>query len=101
MARFSETLTLRRKVPVQDAAGAVVPENEDSEVFFNRYRVSLANRSAAASEGMFGLVVGQVRSIDYDGQQSAVYAGDEYTVDDASDSGEFTVLTLSRRLSDG
>ncbi len=101
MARFSETLTLRSKSLSQDAAGAVIPVFEDCEVFFNRYRVSLSNRTAASSDGLRGMVVGQIRSADYGGQVSAVYAGEEYTVEDASDSGEFTVLTLAKRLSDG
>lgn len=101
MTRFSETITLRRVASSVDDGGRCVEESEDTEVFFNRYTLGLQARLAGGSDGLLGAVEGQVRSIDYAGQQSAVLGGREYTVSDASDAGEFTRLTLTERLSDG
>lgn len=98
MARFSETLTLRKAVTEVSDTGAVKTDWEDSEVFFNRYRLSLSNRLAGAADGLKGMVTGQIRTADYDGQQIALLNGQEYTVTDANDSGDFTAITLSERL---
>ena len=47
------------------------------------------------------MATGQVRSADYRGEQYAVLGGAEMTVQDASDQGEYTVLTLAERLPNG
>lgn len=101
MARFSETIVLRRLEHSQNAEGVMTETTEDTEAFFNRYTVGLDARLAGRSSGLKGLATGQVRSCDYAGQQYAVLNGKEYTVEDASDSGEFTVLTLAERLPNG
>lgn len=100
MARFSETITLRREEFSQDDSGFVTSSNEDSEVFFNRFSLGAEARLAGASGGLKGVVEGQVRTCDYGGQQTAVVGGSEYTVENVSDQGELTVLTMRRRLSD-
>lgn len=99
MSRHSDILTLRRAIVEIGANGVPGQETEDADVFFNRWSVSMANRLAASREGLFGVVQGQVRTVDYDGQQLAVLAGTEYLVSEADNQGEFTVLTLSRRAS--
>ena len=99
--RFSETITLR-SVSVEigdDGRSATVAA--DTEAFFNRYTMGLQNRLAASSEGLKGVVEGQVRSSDYEGQERAVLGGREYLVQSAEDSGEFCRLTLAERLDDG
>lgn len=101
MSGFSDVITLCRQTIGQDGKGAVVPQIEKSDVFFNRFSIGLAERVAGASSGLKGLATGQVRSVDYDGQPTAILGGKEYTVEDAQDNGEFTTLTLSRRLIDG
>lgn len=98
MARYSETITLREASHEVSDEGAVTQTYEDTEVFFNRYSVSLQQRLAGAAEGLQGMVEGQVRSVDYEGQGIAVLDGEEYTVNQVNDTGEFCVLTLSRRL---
>lgn len=74
---------------------------EDAEVFFNPYRLGLSAMLAGGADGQRETAAGQVRSCDYDGQNMAVVGGAEYTVTGANDQGEFTVLTLERRLSNG
>lgn len=99
MTRYADTLVLVSKEPVQDSEGGFSWRDSSEEVFFNRMRLSLDQRMAGKAEGLYGMVRGQVRSCDYSGQQAAVVGGEEYDVADAEDRGEFTVLTLSRRLS--
>ena len=101
MARFSETAVLRNVTTSIGDDGRGVESVEDSEVFFNRFSLSLQSRLAGGSDGLLGVVEGRVRSVDYSGQQVVVLGGKEYTVADASDSGEFTRMTLTERLSDG
>ena len=100
MARFSERITLRELSHEVDDAGCVRSNAEDTTVFFNRFSTSLQNRLAGAADGLKGIVEGQVRSCDYEGQQVALIGGRRYTVADAADTGEFTRLTLAERLSD-
>lgn len=102
MAKFSDTIILRDAVSVRNEEGVVTTQNVDSApIFFNRYRVSLASRMAGASEGLRRIAEGQIRTIEYGGQEHAVLDGIEYTIEDANNQGEFTVLTLSRRLANG
>lgn len=102
MARFSDVITLYDLVPSQDDEGVTrnVRGNE-SDVFFNRHRVSMASRMAGSSEGIRRIASGEVRTIDYAGQEHAELDGIEYSVADANNQGELTVLTLERRLSNG
>lgn len=83
-----------------DEEGAIVETPTDTEVFFNRYSISLQNRLAGAADGLKGLVSGQVRACDYEGQQTALIGKQEYTITDTQNTGDFVVLTLSERLSD-
>lgn len=101
MARFSDVLTLRDATCEMGGDGRPSVSREDADVFFNRYRLGLASMLMGGSDGMRRTVAGQVRSCDYGGQALAVFDGDEYTVSNANDQGEFTVLVLERRLSNG
>lgn len=101
MARFSDVITLRKAVCTVRADGTPEVSNEDTDVFFNRYRLSLTSILAGGADGFRMAAAGQVRSCDYGGQQLAVLDGEEYTVNSANNQGEFTVLSLERRLSDG
>lgn len=99
--RFSETITLRSVAAEIGDDGRSATVATDTEAFFNRYTMGLQNRLAASSEGLKGVVEGQVRSCDYEGQERAVLGGREYLVQSAEDSGEFCRLTLAERLDDG
>lgn len=100
MARFSEVIALVSVSTDVGADGTPRREEASTEAFFNRFSVSLENRLAGRADGLRGMVEGQVRSVDYAGQQEALLDGRRYTVSEASDSGEFTRLTLTERLSD-
>lgn len=102
MSKFSDVLILRDASSVRNDEGVVTVVHTDSEpIFFNRYSVSLQSRMAGAAEGMRWMVEGQVRTIEYAGQELAVIDGVEYSIDDANNQGEFTVLTMSKRLANG
>lgn len=102
MARYSDVIILRDVEHVVNDEGVAVVVNADSDpLFFNRYRTGLAARMAGASEGLRRIVEGQIRTVDYGGQERAVLDGTEYSIEDASNQGEFTVLTLARRLGNG
>lgn len=100
MAKFSEVITLREITHDISDTGAVNEVVNDTDVFFNRYTIRLENRLQGAADGLHGLVTGQVRSADYNGQQAAVLDSQVYTVEDVQNSGEFATLTLTQRLSD-
>lgn len=70
----------------------------ESRVFANRYDIGLSALAAGQSEGLAPDAVLQVRSAEYRGQTRCLLDGREYTVEKAVDSGEFTKLTLKRRL---
>ncbi len=99
--KFSEVVTLRKASREKRPDGTFETSTEDRDVFFNRYRTGLEARLAGASEGLRRMATGQVRSADYRGEQYAVLGGAEMTVQDASDQGEYTVLTLAERLPNG
>lgn len=70
----------------------------ESRVFANRYRVGLSAETAGRAQGLRPDAVVSMRSCDYEGQQRCVLDGVEHMVESASDSGEFTRLTLKRRM---
>lgn len=99
MAKFSDTIILRDVVSERNEEGVVVPQTKDSApIFFNRYRVGTSPRMIGAYEGFRRMAEGQVRTIDYGDQEFAVLDGVEFTIEDANNQGEFTMLTMSRRL---
>lgn len=102
MAKFSDIITLIDLGPVRDENGIVRNEVvSETQVFFNRHSVSMNARMAGSSEAIRRIASGEVRTIDYAGQEHAVLDGMEYSVADANNRGELTVLTLERRLANG
>lgn len=102
MAKFSDIITLLDLAPVRNEEGVVRNvESNRQDVFFNRYSVSMTARMAGSSETIRRLAAGEVRTIDYAGQEHAILDGLEYSVADANNRGELTVLTLERKLSNG
>ena len=69
------------------------------EVFANVYEIGLNSYIAAQAAGLHADAELQVRTCDYDGEAIAEFDGQEYTVERATDSGEFTRLVLSKRIS--
>lgn len=100
MSRWADIIVFRDVESVRNEEGVVSSETVDyAPTFFNRHRVSMATRMAGSSEGIRRLASGEVRTGDYRGQEFALLDGIEYYVADANVQGEFTVLTLERRLS--
>lgn len=101
MAKFSDIIILHDMAPVRNEEGVVVNQRvNERTVFFNRHRVSMAARMAGSSEGIKHIASGQIRTIDYQGEEYAVLDGIEYSVD-ANNQGELTTLTLERKLANG
>lgn len=73
------------------------------QVFCNRRKLGLARRSYIANHyadiGMTPSAEVEVRTCDYDGETEVIYGGETYYAE-PTESGDFTVLTLGRRLSD-
>lgn len=100
MTRFAGTAVLF------DVAVTVSPDGSPREEKMNERKVFVNKRNVGASAYMAARAAGlhpdaevQVRSADYSGQQVALMDGDEYDVESVRDTGEFTVLTLARRVS--
>ena len=98
MSRFADIATLRKLSHSVNENGTVVSTHEDTEVFCNRYSVSLENRIAGASEGLRGVVEIKMRTCDYDGQEEVLFDGIVYTVRDAYNEGDYTRIYMVRRV---
>lgn len=101
MARFDSVAVLRRVGVTLDAAGNPTETVTDREVFVNRYTVGLSTWLAARNAGLHADSEISLRSLDYCGEQRVVLDDTEYEVERASNTGEFTTLTLMRRLVNG
>ncbi len=102
MTGYRLVATLYDVQPTRDAGGNVsISRAGETRVFANRYSVGLSTWAAGAAHGLHPDAVLSVRSCDYAGQGRCDVDGKEFTVESASDSGEFTRLTLKRRLSNG
>lgn len=98
--RFNTTATLYLETAAQDDAGNTVrSKGAPKEVYANRYEIGLNAFIAARDSGLHADAEMQLRTADYGGENVACFDGVEYTVERASDSGEFTRLVLARRLS--
>lgn len=97
--RFNATATLYHEATTQDASGNTVPsKGEPSEVYANVYEIGLNSYLAAQASGLHADAELQLRSADYGGENVVEFDGKEYMVERVSDTGEFTRLTLARRL---
>lgn len=70
-------------------------------VFANARNMGLEAWAAARNLGLHADASIQVRSFEYDGQNRCVVDGVEYEIERAYDTGEYTTLTLKRRLRNG
>lgn len=97
--RFNSTATLYLESATQDASGNPVHVmSEPREVFANVYEIGLRSFIAAQSAGLHADAEIQLRNADYDGENIVEFDGKEYTVERVSEAGEFTRLTLARRV---
>ena len=98
MSRYADIAVLEAvSVSIGDEGEAVETVTEQ-QVFCNPFRVGASTWLAAMSAGLHADAQVELRTCDYDGQQRIVLRGVRYDVERANDLGEFTRLTLSRRL---
>lgn len=98
MTRWAGTAVLVGVGFEMDAEGVPSESEERTEVFANRRSVGLSTWVAARAAGLHADAEIEIRSADYSGQPRAEVDGEEYEVEKARCTGEFTVLTLKRRL---
>ena len=101
MTRFSSVITLVALIPCQNDEGSFTSERFEREVFANPFNVGLNTWAAAQSFGLKPDAVFQVRSVDYHGESIAIANGVEYSIERAAADGEFTKLTMKKRLENG
>lgn len=101
VARFSDIITLRQKTVTFDDEGNPKPSVEDTDVFYNPYRLNLTTMLQGGADGQKRTLAGQVRACDYSGQNMAVIGGEEYTITGANNTGEYVTLTLESLLQNG
>ena len=72
--------------------------SNEATVCANSRHMGLEAWAAARSQGLHADASIQVRSMEYSGQNRCVVDGVEYEVERSYDTGEYTTLTLKRRL---
>lgn len=98
--RYNTVATLYRETIEPDSLGNLAPvKGEPNEVFANKYTVGASTFMAAQEAGLHADAEIELRTIDYNGEDIAFMEGIEYTVERVQDSGDFTRLTLAKRLS--
>lgn len=101
MTRFSSVITLVKLIPCKNDEGSFKSKRLKREVFANPFNVGLNTWAAAQSFGLKPDAVYQVRSVDYHGEEVAIVDGIEYSIERAAGDGDFTKLTMKKRLENG
>lgn len=99
MTGWNKTAKLQKVVTAKNKEG--VPSEsvaDDKTVFANQMHMGMEAWSAARSEGLHADSSIQVRSPEYGGHNRCIVDGVEYEIERAYDTGEYTTLTLKRRL---
>ena len=100
--RFSEPITAFSETSAMDSMGNAALVRSDGKLLWaNVYTVGTSAWLAGRAAGLHADAEVQVRSIDYGGENVVVMGGEEYSVERASNTGEFTRLVLSHRLANG
>lgn len=97
--RWADTVDLVTSELTQDAEGNQTETERTDTAFCNRYAFGATSYMAAKAAGLHADARVQLRTCDYAGQQKAVLDGTEYDVEDVSQNGDVTLLTLARRAS--
>lgn len=99
MSRWASVVEFESTSMEQRADGTWAETSTRRSVFANRRTIGATAFLAARSAGLHADASVEVRSADYHGEQSCMMGGVPYEVESVSDSGEFSVLTLARRVS--
>lgn len=100
--RWADVVTLVSHPGMEQDETGAWHEGEPTEraVFCNRRTLGAQRRSEAVDVGMRAEAEVEVRTCDYHGETEAVFLGVRYDAE-PSQSGDFTYLTLGRRVADG
>ena len=101
MSRYARDAVLVSIDTVQNGDGTRSEDRSYRHVFANDMSIGLAAWSAARSNGLHADASIRLRSCDYADEQAVVMDGCEYEVERAQSTGEFTTLTLKRRVANG
>lgn len=96
--RFNAQATLIKVETSRNEIGATVETETKREVMVNVFNHSGESQLAARAQGLQLQAVIQLRSCDYKDEQRCIFRNEEYEVEGPIDTGEFTRLTLVRRL---
>lgn len=96
--RFNSEATLIGIKMIMNEIGVPSEEEVQRNVMVNVFNHSGDASLAARAQGLRLEAVIQVRSCDYQGEQRCLFKGKEYEIESPVDTGEFTRLTLVRRL---
>lgn len=99
MSRYSTVIKLVKSDVEYTSEGTPDIDEAPRIVFANNMNIGLATWSAARNNGLHADASVQIRSCDYRGEQTVLMNKDEYEVERVQDKGEFTTLTLKRRVS--
>lgn len=99
MSRYASVISLVKVELEQNDEGSLIPKKTYREVFANRFEIGFSSWAEARSAGLNPEASFKLRSCDYEGEEMVVVDGTEYDVTRVSNSGEFTKLTLTRRMS--
>ena len=100
MSRWNDAITLLAPVDAyQDSTGAWHEgERTSREVMCNARTIGLVAATALVDVGLQGAVQVEVRTIDYQDEDQALYHGKEMEITYVTGSGETLYLTLSRKV---
>lgn len=96
--RFNGDATLIKVEITRDENGVSHEVETTRDVMVNVFSHSGDAVLAARAQGLRLEAVIQLRSCDYDNEQRCIFRGNTYEIESPIDSGEFTRLTLVRRL---
>ena len=99
--RFNSQATLLNVSTSFDENGSPVETTEKRDVMVNVFNHSGDASLAARAQGLRLEAVIQLRSCDYHGEERCIFREKEYEVEAPNNTGEFTRLTLVRRLNNG
>ena len=98
MSGYREIATLSSFEVVQNGDGTRMENRTDRDVFANEMTIGFSAWNAARSNGLHADASIQMRTCDYNGEQSVTMRGVPYEVERVQSSGEYTTLTLKRRI---
>lgn len=101
MTLYNRVATLESVSIGYDGAGNPAETVTERDVFVNRYSIGSSTWLAARAAGLHADAEVSLRSCDYQGEQRMTLDGIPFEIERVEDRGEFTRLTLARRLNNG